>query len=163
VPTVGVRHPSHVGIGAGGGRGREVEDHDGAASSAALRSLYELTTRVSGVRDLDATLQAVVDGVVEAVGFGVAAVNYVRADGMFEIVAVAGSEEAREALLGRVTPPDNYVEEFARPTTGARCGSCPTTACPTGRRLGAGRRRPRRARRLAPARRPLRPAPRHLW
>ena len=91
-----------------------MEDHDGAASSAALRSLYELTTRVSGVRDLDATLQAVVDAVVEAVGFGVAAVNYVRADGMFEIVAVAGSEDAREALLGRVTPPDNYVEEFAR-------------------------------------------------
>ena len=89
-------------------------DHDGAASSAALRSLYELTTRVSGVRDLEAVLQAVVDGVVEAVGFGVAAVNYVRPDGMFEIVAVAGSEEARAALLGRVTPPDHYAEEFAR-------------------------------------------------
>ena len=91
-----------------------MEAYDGTASWAALRSLYELTARVSGVRDLDATLQAVVDGVVEAVGFGVAAVNYVRPDGAFEIVAVAGSDEARAALLGTVSPADAYDEEFAR-------------------------------------------------
>jgi diguanylate cyclase (GGDEF)-like protein/PAS domain S-box-containing protein len=91
-----------------------MDDQGAAASSAALRSLYELTTRVSGARHLDATLQAVVDAVVEAVGFGVAAINYVRPDGMFEIVAVAGSVEARDALLGTEAPPDTYDEEFAR-------------------------------------------------
>jgi GAF domain-containing protein len=91
-----------------------MDDQGAGASSAAFRSLYELTTRVSGARHLDATLQAVVDAVVEAVGFGVAAINYVRPDGMFEIVAVAGSVEARDALLGTEAPPDTYDEEFAR-------------------------------------------------
>jgi diguanylate cyclase (GGDEF)-like protein/PAS domain S-box-containing protein len=86
----------------------------GAAGLAALRGLHRVLTRVSGLRDLDATLQAVVEGVVEAVGFEIAAVNSVRADGCFEMRAVAGSQEARAALLGKVAAPEQFQEEFAR-------------------------------------------------
>src|SRR5690242_2985503 len=97
-------------------RSREGGEHvhdSGAAGLSALRGLHRVLTRVSGVRDLDATLQAVVDGVVEAVGFRVAALNCVRADGSFEIRAVAGSQEARTALLGSVSQPDAFEQEFA--------------------------------------------------
>src|SRR5919112_562267 len=89
-------------------------DRKGAAGLAALRGLHRVLTRVSGERDLDATLQAVVEGVVEAVGFEVAAVNCLRPDGRFEMRAVAGSQEARSALLGAVSSPEDFEEEFAR-------------------------------------------------
>ena len=85
----------------------------GTSGLSALRGLHRVLARVTGVRDLDATLQAVVDGVVEAVGFDVAAVNCVRADGSFEVRAVAGPEEARAALMGAVSPPDTFEREFA--------------------------------------------------
>jgi diguanylate cyclase (GGDEF)-like protein/PAS domain S-box-containing protein len=89
-------------------------DEKGTAGLAALRGLHRVLTRVSGVRDLDATLQAVVEGVVEAVGFEVAAVNCLRADGRFEMLAVAGCQEARAALLGAVSGPEDFEAEFAR-------------------------------------------------
>jgi diguanylate cyclase (GGDEF)-like protein/PAS domain S-box-containing protein len=62
---------------------------------------------------LGATLQAVVDGVVEGLGFGVAVVNFVHPDGTFETVAVAGSDEARSQLLGSRAPADAFELEFA--------------------------------------------------
>jgi diguanylate cyclase (GGDEF)-like protein/PAS domain S-box-containing protein len=51
--------------------------------------------------DLDRTLQAVSNGVVEGLGFEVTVINLVQADGNFQVVAVAGSDEARETLLGQ--------------------------------------------------------------
>ncbi len=69
---------------------------------AALRSLQLLITRLNNSNDLPPTLQNVVDGVVAGLGFGVAVVNLVRPDGNLEVVAAAGSDEARAALLGRV-------------------------------------------------------------
>jgi diguanylate cyclase (GGDEF)-like protein/PAS domain S-box-containing protein len=89
-------------------------DQEGARGLAGLRGLHRVLAKVSGVRDLDATLQAVVDGVVEAVGFEVAAVNCVRPDGVFEMRAVAGSQEARATLMGSVTAPEEFAVEFAR-------------------------------------------------
>jgi hypothetical protein len=50
--------------------------------------------------DLTQTLETVVQGVVEVAGFGVAAVNLARPDGRYEVVAVAGDEDARATLLG---------------------------------------------------------------
>jgi diguanylate cyclase (GGDEF)-like protein/PAS domain S-box-containing protein len=92
----------------------QVNEERAAAGFAALRGLHRVLTKVSRVRDLDATLDAVVDGVVEAVGFEIAAVNVVRPDGCFEMRAVAGSQEARAALLGAVSAPEEFAEEFAR-------------------------------------------------
>lgn len=66
----------------------------------ALRDLQRLILRVNGGRDLATTLQAVVDGVVEGLGFGVAVVNLVHDADFVQVVAVAGSEEATAMLLG---------------------------------------------------------------
>lgn len=46
------------------------------------------------------TLQRVADAVVDGLGFGVAVVNLVVGDDVLEVVAVSGSDDARETLLG---------------------------------------------------------------
>jgi len=68
---------------------------------------------MNGRDGLSSTLQAVVDGVVDGLGFAVAVVNYVHPDGTFETVAVAGSEDARAELLGRRHAADSFDVEFA--------------------------------------------------
>jgi diguanylate cyclase (GGDEF)-like protein/PAS domain S-box-containing protein len=80
---------------------------------SALRRLYELIGRLNGGRSLPAVLQSVVDGVVEALGFSVAVVNLVHADGSFEVFAVAGSDDARAELLGSRSPQGAFDAEFA--------------------------------------------------
>lgn len=67
-----------------------------------LRRLAEVSAQVNDGQRLDATLQAVADGVVDVLGFGAAAVNYVLANGDLQILAVAGPRAAREALAGRI-------------------------------------------------------------
>lgn len=64
-------------------------------------------------RSLSETLQAVVDGVVDGLGFGIAVLNLRQPDGKFEVIAVAGSPEAREALLGTISAADIFDAEFA--------------------------------------------------
>ncbi|WP_331272097.1 diguanylate cyclase [Motilibacter aurantiacus] len=78
----------------------------------ALRSLYRALGRVGRAQTLQETLQAIVEGVVEGVGFEVAALSIVRADARFETLAVAGPDDARQALLGRVQAADAYDKEF---------------------------------------------------
>jgi diguanylate cyclase (GGDEF)-like protein/PAS domain S-box-containing protein len=68
---------------------------------AALGDLQRLIARLNHPTELQQTLQSVVDGVVEGLRFGVAVVNVVRDDGRLEVVAAAGSDEARTALLGQ--------------------------------------------------------------
>lgn len=50
------------------------------------------------------TLQLIAEGVTELVGFEVAAVSVVGDDGRLEVIAVAGSEDCRDQLLGHRTP-----------------------------------------------------------
>ena len=50
--------------------------------------------------DLIAMLDLLAETIVEALGFGVAAVNLARSDGSLEVVSVAGDEDARRLLLG---------------------------------------------------------------
>jgi diguanylate cyclase (GGDEF)-like protein/PAS domain S-box-containing protein len=80
---------------------------------SALRRLYGLIGRINSVRTLPDVLQSVVDGVVEGLAFGIAVVNLVHADGSFEVFAVAGSEDAREELLGSRSPAGAFDSEFA--------------------------------------------------
>ncbi|MGH3384383.1 MAG: diguanylate cyclase domain-containing protein [Nocardioidaceae bacterium] len=84
-----------------------------AVGLADLRRLHALIGRVNGCRTLDETLNAVVEGVVEVVGFEVAGVSIVNPDGWFQMVAVAGDEDARKQLLGKRMPPDTFDREFA--------------------------------------------------
>jgi diguanylate cyclase (GGDEF)-like protein/PAS domain S-box-containing protein len=74
----------------------------GDVSLSALRNLQQLILRLNTGSDLNATLQAVVDGVVEGLGFQVAVVNLVHDPEFVQVVAVAGSDEATSALLGEV-------------------------------------------------------------
>jgi diguanylate cyclase (GGDEF)-like protein/PAS domain S-box-containing protein len=78
-----------------------------------LRRLQNLIARLNGCRTLQETLQSIVEGVVQVVGFDVAAVSYLHVDGTFETLAVAGDEGARAALLGQRKPGDAYDREFA--------------------------------------------------
>jgi diguanylate cyclase (GGDEF)-like protein/PAS domain S-box-containing protein len=78
----------------------------------AVRRLYEVSARMGAGRSLAETLQAVVDGVVDGLGFGIAVLNLRYPDGKFEVIAVSGSPEAREALLGTVSAADIFDAEF---------------------------------------------------
>ena len=71
---------------------------------AILRRVAAVSARINQGDGLVDTLQAVADGVVGALGFGAAAVNYVRPDGDLTVLAVAGPSEARDALAGKVVP-----------------------------------------------------------
>ena len=78
-----------------------------------LDALHDLIGRVNGCRTLMETLQAVVEGVVDVVGFDVAAVNFVHPDETFEVLAVAGNAQARAQLLGQRLPADTFEREIA--------------------------------------------------
>ncbi|GAA1915103.1 hypothetical protein GCM10009737_15620 [Nocardioides lentus] len=59
------------------------------------------------------SLQVVADGVVELVGFGVAALSVLHDTGELEVVAVGGDDSAREELLGTFSPMAGLAEELA--------------------------------------------------
>jgi signal transduction histidine kinase len=59
-------------------------------------------------------LQLIAEGVTQVAGFGIAAISVVRRDGKLEVMAVAGSEAARESLTGRRTPVDQLSREIAK-------------------------------------------------
>ena len=52
--------------------------------------------------DLVAMLDLLAQTIVQALGFGVTAVNIARPDGSLEVISVAGDERARKTLLGTV-------------------------------------------------------------
>ena len=75
---------------------------DGAI--APLRGLLELSRLARRQPTLLETLRAVAATVSEALGFGVVVINAYRPEGNeYEVVAVHGSERARQILLGNVT------------------------------------------------------------
>lgn len=80
----------------------------------ALRTLQRLIGRLNAGTDLATTLRAVVDGVVEGLGFGVAAVSLVHDDRTVEVVTVAGPQEMSDALLGSRSPLSSWERAFAR-------------------------------------------------
>jgi diguanylate cyclase (GGDEF)-like protein/PAS domain S-box-containing protein len=82
-------------------------------SLLALRDLQRLILRLTTGPDLHTTLQAVVDGVVEGLGFGVAVVNLVHDRDFVQVVAVAGSEDATATLHGEVGTLADWEAEFA--------------------------------------------------
>ncbi|TCO47787.1 PAS domain S-box-containing protein/diguanylate cyclase (GGDEF)-like protein [Kribbella antiqua] len=87
-------------------------------------------------RSLAETLQAVVDGVVTGLGFGIAVLNLRQPDGKFEVIAVAGSPEAREALLGTVSSADIFDAEFAIADHWGRLRFVPHERLPEGEVIG---------------------------
>ncbi|WP_433164515.1 diguanylate cyclase domain-containing protein [Kribbella sp. CA-247076] len=102
----------------------------------AVRRLYEVSARMGAGRSLGETLQAVVEGVVTGLGFGIAVLNLRHPDGKFEVIAVAGSPEAREALLGTVSSADIFDAEFAIADEWGRLRFVPHERLPEGEVVG---------------------------
>ena len=107
-----------------------------AVRLSAVRRLYEVSTRMGAGRSLAETLQAVVDGVVNGLGFGIAVLNLRHPDGKFEVIAVAGSPEARQALLGRVSASDVFDADFAIADTWGKLRFVPHERLPEGEVTG---------------------------
>ena len=76
-----------------------------------VRRLFEVTRRVSGSTDLAEVLEEIATGVVEGLGYGVAAISRLEGD-ILAVTAVGGPEELREQLVGRRTPASLILEEF---------------------------------------------------
>lgn len=77
---------------------------EGHIPLSALRPLHRAITGVNAAVGLDATMQAIADGLVSCTPFRNIAVNVVQDDGDLSCCATAGSEELREALLGNTCP-----------------------------------------------------------
>ena len=86
---------------------------DVGAHREALVRLHELMTRINAGQDLDAVLQAIVDGVVEMTGFEAATINVLQPDGDFRLVAVSGGDEDLEALTGERYPAHVLLSRLA--------------------------------------------------
>ena len=80
---------------------------------ASLAHLHGVLAGLRSELDLGRTLEAVCQGVVDGLGFGVAVVNLVNPDGDYDVVAVAGSEQARAALLGQRGSAQDWALAFA--------------------------------------------------
>lgn len=62
----------------------------------------------------DDALQLIAEGVTAIAGFGVAAISVARDDGHMQVMAVAGSDDAREQLEGRRTPIGKLMTELEK-------------------------------------------------
>ncbi|WP_432479245.1 GAF domain-containing sensor histidine kinase [Nocardioides sp. GXQ0305] len=76
-----------------------------------VRRLFEVTRRVSGSTDLAEVLEEIATGVVEGLGYGVAAISRLEGE-ILVVTATGGPEELREQLVGRRTPASVILEEF---------------------------------------------------
>jgi signal transduction histidine kinase len=76
-----------------------------------VRRLYEVTRRVISSTDLAEVLEEIAQGVVEGLGYGVAAISRLEGDTLV-MTAVAGPDEVREQIIGRRTPASLILEEF---------------------------------------------------
>lgn len=74
--------------------------HETNAGMLAARQLATIARRVGASLALDETLDAVAAAVLEVLGFRAAVVNLLAADGDLHVVAVAGDESVRRALMG---------------------------------------------------------------
>ncbi len=88
-------------------------EHLDTFNAEGVRRLYDVMRHVSSPGDLPEVLEAVVNGVVEGLGYGVAAISRLEGDTLV-MTAVAGPEEVRQAILGYRTPVDVIFSEFAQ-------------------------------------------------
>jgi len=82
------------------------------ASPDGIRRLYDLMRRVNSQHELSEVLHEAVNGVVEGLGYGVAAISVLEGETLV-MTAVAGPEEVREAILGYRTPMAEVFDEYA--------------------------------------------------
>jgi diguanylate cyclase (GGDEF)-like protein len=73
------------------------EDHEAASDTIVTDELVEMLDLLAAT-------------IVQALCFGVACINIARPDGSLQVVAVAGDDDARRALLGTVTEAETWDE-----------------------------------------------------
>src|SRR3954469_15788420 len=83
---------------------------DPRAESAVDASAYEATRWADDLTH--GALQVIAEGLVELAGFEVAALSVVRDSQHMQVMAVAGSDEARDTLLGTFTPITRLMDEL---------------------------------------------------
>ncbi|MGW3090145.1 diguanylate cyclase CdgB [Streptomyces sp. NPDC001108] len=69
---------------------------------ATMRQLHQAVADLNTARSLADTLQTVADGIVTGLGYELACVNLVRADGDLVVAAFAGNSAAEALITGRV-------------------------------------------------------------
>ena len=77
-----------------------------------VRRLYELMRRVNSSTDLSEVLDEIASGVVEVLGYGVAAIARLEGD-TFVMTSVAGPDDVRAQIIGRRTPVASIFSEYA--------------------------------------------------
>ncbi|MFE9093111.1 diguanylate cyclase CdgB [Streptomyces sp. NPDC007264] len=75
---------------------------------ATLRQLHQVMADMNTARSLADTLQTVADGIVNGLGYELAAVNLVRPDGDLVVAAFAGNSAAEALITGRVGSRDAW-------------------------------------------------------
>lgn len=95
---------------AGGVMGAETEPYVRLAS---LRELHHVVARLSAARGMADTLQTIADGAVAALGFEIAALNLVRADGDLLVAAVAGHQDAEATMAGRTGSRESWERRLS--------------------------------------------------
>ena len=79
-----------------------------------LRGLLEVSRRVRDEQDLTRLVDQIAATISESLGFRTVAINLYRpAEGDFRVTTVHGSEAARAALLGRITPVETWTPLFS--------------------------------------------------
>lgn len=78
-----------------------------------VRKLYELMRRVNSSTDPTEVLEEIARGVVEVLGFGIAAIARLEGDTLV-MTTVAGPEDVRTQIIGRRTPVSAILNEFAQ-------------------------------------------------
>ncbi|MFE9307642.1 diguanylate cyclase CdgB [Streptomyces sp. NPDC088353] len=80
---------------------------------ASLRQLHQVMADMNTARSLADTLQTVADGVVKGLGYELACVNLVRADGDLVVAAFAGNSAAEALITGRVGSRESWDRRLA--------------------------------------------------
>ncbi|MYZ37209.1 MULTISPECIES: diguanylate cyclase CdgB [unclassified Streptomyces] len=80
---------------------------------ATLRQLHQAVAELNTARSLADTLQTVADGVVRGLGYELACVNVVQADGDLVVAAFAGSAAAEALITGRVGSRGSWERRLA--------------------------------------------------
>ncbi|MFB7736701.1 diguanylate cyclase CdgB [Streptomyces sp. NPDC056112] len=80
---------------------------------ASLRQLHQVMADMNTARSLADTLQTVADGVVKGLGYELACVNLVRADGDLVVAAFAGNSAAESLITGRVGSRESWDRRLA--------------------------------------------------
>ncbi|CAL9500308.1 diguanylate cyclase CdgB [Streptomyces sp. enrichment culture] len=80
---------------------------------ASLRQLHQAMADMNKARSLADTLQAVADGVVQALGYELACINLVRPDGDLVVAAFAGNQAAEALITGRAGSRESWDRRLA--------------------------------------------------